>query len=145
MLTKVNPDGSWSVCGMDWKDIPNELYGAMCKLKDYEATGLDPNGVERLVETMKKNKDINNYDKNLILKKIEAAKIIATPFSKELGTKVSGFACLLIDSGIENLANALGVELTTECSKFDTNMHFKYDGVEVYQFIRIGPQEDRNV
>lgn len=50
MLTKTNPDGSWSVCGMDWKDIPRELYGALCKLHDYEKTGLNPDEVEIMVE-----------------------------------------------------------------------------------------------
>lgn len=53
MLTKTNSDGSWSVCGMDWKDIPNELYGAMCKLRDYENTGLDPDAVERMKDAQK--------------------------------------------------------------------------------------------
>ena len=47
MLTKTKPDGSWRVVGSDgkeipWKDVPNELYGAICKLRDYEKTGLSP-------------------------------------------------------------------------------------------------------
>lgn len=50
MLTKTKPDGSWSVIGSDgeeipWKDIPNELYGAICKLRDYEKTGLSPDTI----------------------------------------------------------------------------------------------------
>lgn len=49
-LTKTKPDGSWSVIGSDgeeipWKDIPNELYGAICKLRDYEKTGLSPDTI----------------------------------------------------------------------------------------------------
>lgn len=53
MLTKTKSDGKWSVIGVDgkivpWKDIPNELYGAICKLHAYEKTGLSPEAVERL-------------------------------------------------------------------------------------------------
>lgn len=43
MLTKREPDGSWSVEGID--DITKVgpvVYGALCKLKDYEKTGLNP-------------------------------------------------------------------------------------------------------
>lgn len=51
MLTKTKPDGSWNVIGADgeeipWKDVPNELYGAICKLRDYEKTGLSPDTIE---------------------------------------------------------------------------------------------------
>ncbi len=46
-LTWKNPDGTWGLNNMDIKDVPKELYGAVCKLKDYEETGLMP---ERMVE-----------------------------------------------------------------------------------------------
>lgn len=51
MLTKSNPDGKWCVIGVDgkivpWKAIPKELYGALCKLRDYEKTGLSPDTIE---------------------------------------------------------------------------------------------------
>ena len=54
-MTKTKPDGSWSVIGTDgkivpWKDIPKELYGALCKLHAYEQTGLNPAAVELLIE-----------------------------------------------------------------------------------------------
>ena len=54
-LTKTKPDGSWSVIGSDgeeipWKDIPNALYGALCKLYDYERTKLPPRAIELLCE-----------------------------------------------------------------------------------------------
>lgn len=50
MLTNSKSDGTWSVIGSDgeeipWKDIPNELYGAICKLRDYEKTGLSPDTI----------------------------------------------------------------------------------------------------
>lgn len=50
MLTKSNPDGSWSVIGSNgkeipWKDVPVLLYGALCKLRDYEKTGLSPDTI----------------------------------------------------------------------------------------------------
>lgn len=46
-LTWKNPDGTWGLKNMDIKDVSGELYGAMCKLKDYEETGLMP---EQIVE-----------------------------------------------------------------------------------------------
>lgn len=46
-LTWKNPDGTWGLNNMDIREVPGELYGAVCKLKDYEETGLMP---EQLVE-----------------------------------------------------------------------------------------------
>ncbi len=46
-LTWKNPDGTWGLNNMDIKDVPKELYGVVCKLKDYEETGLMP---EQMVE-----------------------------------------------------------------------------------------------
>ena len=55
MFTKTKPDGKWCVLGSDgkeipWKDVPNELYGAICKLRDYEQTKLSPRAIELLCE-----------------------------------------------------------------------------------------------
>lgn len=59
MLTKTKPDGTWSVVGADGKDIPareipTELYGAMCKLHEYEKTGLNPDTIEIMVRENKR-------------------------------------------------------------------------------------------
>ena len=48
------PDGSWFVKDNDgnkfpWEMIPMEIYGALCKLHDYEKTGLSPSDVEQLL------------------------------------------------------------------------------------------------
>ncbi len=42
MLTETRPDGSWSVSGIDFKDCKGNMYGALCRLRDYEKTGLNP-------------------------------------------------------------------------------------------------------
>lgn len=47
-LTYKEPDGRFGVKGMDWSDIPRVFYGLICKLKDYEDTGLSPEEVEKL-------------------------------------------------------------------------------------------------
>ena len=57
-LTEHNETGRWSLKGMDWNQFkPNQMitkenwekiYGALCKLKDYEDTELSPKDVERL-------------------------------------------------------------------------------------------------
>lgn len=48
------PDGSWFVKDYNGKNVPWELiplciYGALCKLHDYETTGLTPFEVEQLL------------------------------------------------------------------------------------------------
>ena len=43
MLTKINPDGTWSCRGVNMGNIEGNLYGALCKLRDYEKSGLDRN------------------------------------------------------------------------------------------------------
>ena len=51
--TVVHPSGSWWVKDNDgviipWTVISHGLYSALCKLRDYENTGLSPDEVERL-------------------------------------------------------------------------------------------------
>lgn len=71
MLTKSKPDGSWSVIGSDgeeipWKDIPNALYGALCKLHDYEKTGFSPELVALIGEENKRLCVANRRLKSLV-------------------------------------------------------------------------------
>ena len=59
-LTKQDEQGNWCLKGLPWKDTyvgqiitenTNEkIYGALCKLKDYENSGLDPEEACRLKE-----------------------------------------------------------------------------------------------
>ncbi len=42
MLTEVKPNGEWRVKGIDFKSCTPEMYGALCRLRDYEKTGLNP-------------------------------------------------------------------------------------------------------
>lgn len=65
-LTEKHEDGNWCLKGLSWEKIsPNKqisfdqkeyeaLYGALCKLKDYEDTDLSPDEVER-VNSFKKS------------------------------------------------------------------------------------------
>lgn len=41
-LTFENKDGTWGIKGYDIKKVPNELYGAICKLRDYERIIINP-------------------------------------------------------------------------------------------------------
>ena len=46
-VTFKNSDGTWGLCnGYDIKKVPNQLYGALCKLKDYEEKGLSPDDID---------------------------------------------------------------------------------------------------
>lgn len=57
-LTEKDEQGNWCLKGVAWenlhegsvitKEIRERIYGALCKLKDYEDTGLSPNDVEVL-------------------------------------------------------------------------------------------------
>lgn len=57
-LTEKDERGNWCLKGVTWsqlntgsvitKEVREKLYGALCKLKDYEDTGLSPDDVERV-------------------------------------------------------------------------------------------------
>ena len=57
-LTEKDDLGNWGLKGLRWQqlyvgqaiaqEVQEKLYGALCKLKDYEETGLNPEEVERL-------------------------------------------------------------------------------------------------
>ena len=57
-LTEKDDLGNWCLKGVRWeqlrtgqvitKEVGEKLYGALCKLKDYEDTGCNPDDVERL-------------------------------------------------------------------------------------------------
>lgn len=59
-LTEKDECGNWCLKGVAWsqlhvgsvitKEVSEKLYGALCKLKDYEDTGLSPEEVEELKE-----------------------------------------------------------------------------------------------
>lgn len=59
-LTQIDDFGNWSLKGVLWKDLysgkvitentEERIYAALCKLKDYEESGLDPEQVQQLKE-----------------------------------------------------------------------------------------------
>ena len=63
-LTEKDDQGNWCLKGVRWeqlragqvitKDVSERLYGALCKLKDYEDTGCSPDGIADLVENYAK-------------------------------------------------------------------------------------------
>lgn len=64
-LTEVDECGNWSLKGVAWKnlyvgsvitpDVAEKLYEALCKLKDYEETGVNPETVEKMAEIYSKH------------------------------------------------------------------------------------------
>lgn len=56
-LTEKEASGKWQVDGIPWeqlqegktitKEMRQRLYGCLCKLKDYEDTGWDPQRIQR--------------------------------------------------------------------------------------------------
>lgn len=72
-LIERNKTGEWNLRGVPWKclregsiitkEVQEKLYGALCKLLDYEKTGLNPEEVEQ----------VNDFDKcqsGILLKKL---------------------------------------------------------------------------
>lgn len=59
-IIQVDDLGNWCVKGLKWSSIYpgkvldsyawEKLYGCLCKLKDYESTGLSPDQVESLIK-----------------------------------------------------------------------------------------------
>ena len=57
-LTQRDDQGNWCLKGVKWEqlqaghmitlDVAEKLYGALCKLRDYENTDLSPEEVERI-------------------------------------------------------------------------------------------------
>lgn len=62
-LTEKDKQGNWCLKGLPWEsihtgktitqDIWEKLYGALCKLKDYEETGLNPCEADNLLEKLR--------------------------------------------------------------------------------------------
>lgn len=50
MLVRPTPDGDWEVAGMLWSGIVSGIDGALCRLRDYEKTGLQPGQILEMNE-----------------------------------------------------------------------------------------------
>ena len=50
MFTKTNSDGTWNCQGVDFKEINENVYGALCKLHDYEKSGFEPENLYEIKE-----------------------------------------------------------------------------------------------
>ena len=61
MLTRTNPDGTWRVYGVDFGDCNDNMYGALCKLRDYEATGLEPHDLDIIKGNVHIGSEIEDY------------------------------------------------------------------------------------
>lgn len=49
-LIYQEPNGNWGVKGVPWAEIPDGLYGALYKLRDYEAVCDSPRLVESFMD-----------------------------------------------------------------------------------------------
>lgn len=76
-LTYKNQDGTWGLNnGYDIKKVPKELYGALCKLKDYEETGLEPDKAAEFDSMyLEKCKEINELKKQVATLQEAAGKL----------------------------------------------------------------------
>lgn len=100
-LTFKNPDGTWGLKNMDIKDVPHEIYGAICKLKDYEETGLTPRKLEEIDELYtEKCKELAESKKE-----VEKEKMLLRDAQKEEYNKA-------IDDLLED-ANGMAIEVDT--------------------------------
>lgn len=59
-LTETDSQGNWALSGVTWKSLHagqvitdamwEKIYFALCKLKDYEDSGLSPDEVEAMID-----------------------------------------------------------------------------------------------
>ena len=67
-ITYDTPQGEWGINGINIKDVPGPLYGAMCKLHEYEKTGLDPDDIYKIDELYReKCEQVNNLERSYIV------------------------------------------------------------------------------
>ncbi|MDE7436686.1 MAG: DUF551 domain-containing protein [Lachnospiraceae bacterium] len=65
-LTFHNEDGTWGLKNYDITKVPSELYGAICKLKEYEATGITPEQILEIDKLYQQRlKEIKNLKQQL--------------------------------------------------------------------------------
>lgn len=55
-LTWTKANGEWGVVNVPWRLIPHELSVCLEKLRDYEATELDPETIQNMKDTYEKQK-----------------------------------------------------------------------------------------
>ena len=60
-------------------ELQGRLYGALCKLKDYENTGLSPGDVERFVDWNKVS-PVGGVDRGAKMDRISLQNAVETPF-----------------------------------------------------------------
>lgn len=90
-LTEVDGTGNWHIAGVEWGNVKGNLYGALCKLKDYEDTGLSPAEVAEL----------NTFDGSQAVKATakfqeEQRKHQWIPISEQLPKTQDGYAYVLV-------------------------------------------------
>lgn len=67
-ITYDTPQGEWGINGINIKDVPGPLYGAMCKLHEYEKTGLDPDDIYEMDKLYReKCEQLNNMERSYIV------------------------------------------------------------------------------
>lgn len=71
-LTWTNPNGEWGLTGIteeELKSVGSRIYAALCKLKDYEDTGLEPEDIAMVLklqdETVTKLDDVTKKYREL--------------------------------------------------------------------------------
>ena len=55
MLVQRKPNGTWWIDGVDFNEVSKinpDLYGALCKLRDYEARGFEPDDLDVVIENI---------------------------------------------------------------------------------------------
>lgn len=61
MLTKTNPDGTWNCRGIKLNEVSGNVYGALCKLRDYELSGFEPDDLYKIKGNIHIGSIIQNY------------------------------------------------------------------------------------
>lgn len=88
-ITFKKESGEWGLNNYDINKVPSELYGALCKLRDYEETGATPVQVEDMKELITPMQPESEYDDECIcprcLKTIEDYDVTTIKYCPECG------------------------------------------------------------
>lgn len=114
-LTWKNPDGTWGLNNMDIKEVPSKLYGAVCKLKDYEETGLMPEQIVEMDELYaEKCKEVAKLQKELEASRERQKAFCEPEYLGEnifIGCRNGKCSCGNIVRSYQNYCDSCGIKL----------------------------------
>ncbi len=134
-LTFENENGTWGIKGYDIKKVPKELYGAMCKLRDYE----------RIIESPQKLLEVDNLYSDKC-KEINRLHIQLAEVKKQLSICTVGDIVYFVSFEKEKIyelpiTQIRSVQVGTEPSYFYDSGKFQFCNYDIGNSIFLSEEE----